>query len=139
MANTPIRALDANSDYRDKLVKLIPSEIIMAFITIQGICESGGGSARPMQVTAIVLLILTPFYLWIVFMVKNPFQLVFTMVSLAVWIYNIAGQWVVGSWYSPVWASVSIVLWTLVIPLVPIENFNNPSAPAPAPNPNHNV
>src|SRR5688572_11124569 len=53
-------------DYVSKLVKLIPAEVVTAFVTIDNVIRSGDNRVPPMVywwITA-VLLIATPLYLW---------------------------------------------------------------------------
>lgn len=121
--NTPVRAIDQTSDYRDKLIKLIPSEIIGAFITIQGLCAAANTSEVPLQISASILFLILPLYLWFVFGVRSKLHLFFTEISFCVWIYNVAGQWVVPQVYHPVAGPIVLIFWTLLIPLIPSQKL----------------
>ena len=133
------RTIRPNQQYKDKLLKLIPSEIVAAYMVIHGILHGPVAQAHTIQlgqadVTALVawivfavLFILTPVYLARIQNVTQPGQLVLTTISFAVWVYTLGGPFQLAGWYHPQIASVLLVLWTLIIPL-----SIRTDAPAPA-------
>jgi hypothetical protein len=111
------------NDFKDRLVKLIPSEIVTAYITIQGLIS---GTTSPtgkidtlLWIVIAALIILTPIYLIYVGNVKKTGQLIFTTIAFIIWVI------VIGSPIKEILdfpasfiGSIMLVLYTLVIPFV---------------------
>ena len=125
MPDTPVRNIDKDSDFKDKLIKLIPGEVVAAYMAIDGIIPPPTQSAhsRTMSiVVAVVLLAVIPFYLKKVYSVVNVQQIVFTMGSFVVWLYSLGGPFKYfygadgGSIHVPWIGSIILILWTLFIP-----------------------
>jgi hypothetical protein len=127
------REIRDNQSYRDRLLKLIPSEIVAAFLVIEGMLEPSL-TARDLPVAVswavfALLFVLTPVYLCQVHQVRRLPQLALTTVTFAVWVYTLGGPFKYQGWHSATIASVVLVLWTLVIPLVP-NGAEDPPPPA---------
>lgn len=118
------REVKSDQDYKIKLLKLIPSEIVAAYILI--------GSIIPDEyklwgtiVTAAIMLVLIPFYLRRLYDVKRLGQIIYIMVAFIIWIYTLGEpfrQW--GIWQEWI-GSALLILYTLTIPL-----FYHPRAEA---------
>lgn len=130
MEMTPLKDITSESDYRDKLMKLIPGEVVAAYITIDGIIPPQHSSSRWVSLfVALVLLFAIPLYLSKALQVVNVSQIYFTMASFAVWLYSLGGPFKL--WGShlgidlhvPFIGSILLILWTLLIPF-----FVNPKA-----------
>ena len=116
------REIRQDQNYRDRLLKLIPSEIVAAYLVLWGII--------PGEATLGTLIVfIVPFYLWRLNNVQRTSQLIITTISFAVWVYSIGGG-PFADWglYEPWIASVILVLWTLVIPLV-VNPKSQPATP----------
>jgi len=127
------REVNSTQPYSDKLVKLIPSEIIGAYMVLSNILGSTAGSMQAsvkpfpvtdndlkpilLQVVFFVLLILTPVYLKKISKVNNVAQLIVTTVSFIIWVYTLGGPFIVWGIYYSLIGSVVLVLWSVVIPL----------------------
>jgi len=127
------REVNTTQPYYDKLVKLIPSEIIGAYMVLSNILGYAGGNIqakalavsgteaemRPVliQVVFFILLALTPLYLRKISRVKNVTQLVVTTFSFIIWVYTLGGPFSVWGIYYSLIGSVVLVLWSLIIPL----------------------
>lgn len=125
MEMTPLKNITPESDYRDKLLKLIPGEVVAAYITIDGIIPAQENSAKWVSLlVSIVLLAAVPIYLVKTFEVINTRQIYFTMASFLVWLYSLGGPFKL--WgpelgfqlHVPYIGSILLILWTLLIPLV---------------------
>jgi hypothetical protein len=109
------------NDFKDRLVKLIPSEIVTAYVTIQGLIAAGGGGGDKttlMYIVIGVLFGLTPVYLMQVGNVKKVGQIVFTSVAFLIWVLAIGSP--VGpilGYASTFIGSIVLVLYTLLIPM----------------------
>jgi len=115
------RQIKPAENYRDKLLKLIPSEIVAAYMVLMGIISTQNlNSARWWTlIISLVLLILTPFYLKRLERVTNNIQVAFCSLSFIVWVYSIGGEGPFAQWnaYNPGIASIVLILWTLIVPL----------------------
>jgi hypothetical protein len=130
------REINEEQPYRDKLLKLIPTEIVGAYMVLSGMLGYGAAStgatstftAAPpvsdsdlkkvlIQAVFIVLLVLTPIYLRVISKVKNLAQIVASTISFVVWVYTLGGPFVVWQVYYAIVGSVILVLWSLIAPL----------------------
>jgi hypothetical protein len=119
------RSIKPDQDYKSKLLKLIPSEIIAAYMVIHGILAGQVIQVGQNDLTHIVgwsvfiaLLVLTPLYLVKLHNVKSRAQVILTTISFPVWVYTIGGPFKMAGLYQPQIASCILVVWTLIIPLV---------------------
>jgi len=111
------RAIRSTDQYKEKLMKIIPSEIIGAYVVIQGLLVS----QDPVTIKIVIgiLVLLTVVYLWRVEKVRDYDHIVFAAVSFLVWVYSIAPREILGEdIYNPELSSIVLVLCTLFIPLV---------------------
>jgi hypothetical protein len=118
------RAIKPDQDYKSKLLKLIPTEIIAAYMALHGIFQGqviAPGGADVTYVVGwtvfVILLVLTPFYLARIHNVRDKTQLTLTTLSFVVWVYTLGGPFQMAGWYQPQIASCVLVLWTLIVPL----------------------
>ena len=130
------REINATQPYNDKLVKLIPTEIVGAYMVLAGILGYATAGAptkvrissipripeselRPIliQIVFFILLVLTPIYLKKISKVSNNKQLLITTLSFVVWVYTLGGPFIVWNIYYPLIGSVVLVLWSLITPL----------------------
>ena len=126
------REINSTQPHADLLVKLIPTEIVGAYMVLAGLLGSGSLGISTLtetipdnvlrnaliQAVFFILLILTPFYLWFVTNVKNKWQIAVCMVSFIVWVYTLGGPFVVWGVYYSLISSVILVLWTLITSLI---------------------
>lgn len=113
------RQIKQENNYQSRLLKLIPSEIIAAYLVIVGFIPAGYEHGKLLlTVITIVLLILIPFYLIRFQSVKAVFQIIFTSISFLVWVYSMGGPFVFYGIHEPVFGSSLLVIWTLLIPFV---------------------
>lgn len=114
------REVKVNQDYKSKLLKLIPSEIVAAYLVIEGIIPEERKMIGTLALSAI-LLAMVPLYLRRIYGIKRTGQHVFVMLAFLVWIYSLGGPFR----YWDIWeawiGSSLLILYTLAIPL-----FYNP-------------
>jgi hypothetical protein len=122
---TPVKDINLDSDYKDRLLKLIPGEVVAAYITIDGIIPPGGDYAKWVAlIVAIVLLGAIPLYLTQLYAVKSWKQIGFTMGSFLIWLYSLGGPfklWTLASHtpvHIPYIGSILLILWTLIVPII---------------------
>ncbi len=124
------REVNATQPFANKLVKLVPTEIVGAYMVLAGMLGytyDATSAAQQMpdpqlkailiQVVFFSLLVLTPLYLWRIGRVSNLIQLVVTTISYVIWVYTLGGPFVVWGIYHSIIASVVLVLWTITTPL----------------------
>jgi hypothetical protein len=110
------REVKTDQDYKSKLLKLIPSEIVAAYILIGGIIPAEYKFWGTL-VTAVLMLVLIPFYLRRLYDVKRLGQVVYIMIAFVIWIYTLGEpflHW--GIWQEWI-GSALLILYTLTIPL----------------------
>ena len=123
------RSIKQDQDYKSKLLKLIPSEIIAAYMVLHGMFQGQVIQVGEHDLTNLVcwsvfvaLLVLTPLYLVKIHNVKSMDQVAVTTLSFPVWVYTIGGPFQMIGWYHPQIASCILVVWTLIVPLVISRN-----------------
>jgi hypothetical protein len=112
------RAIEEQNTFLQVLLKLIPSEVIAVFIFIQGIMPR---SLLPHLVVALLLVAMTPVYLYWAGGVRSRPQLWISTLSLVVWIYAMGAgplRFVRPPYYEPWHGAVLLAVWTLVPPMV---------------------
>ena len=110
------REVKTDQDYKIKLLKLIPSEIVAAYILIGSIIPDEYKQWGTI-VTAVIMLVLIPFYLRRLYDVKRLGQIIYIMVAFLIWIYTLGEPfryW--GIWQEWI-GSALLILYTLTIPL----------------------
>ena len=117
----PVSASSIN-DYKDRLVKLIPSEIITAYVTLRGLINGAGEQGNRQLLLWIVfgiLVIMNPLYLYYVTNVKKAGQLVFSSIAFILWVMVIGGTFTSVLGFSAEYiGSILLVIYTLFIPFV---------------------
>ncbi|MBS1756579.1 MAG: hypothetical protein JSU03_04825 [Bacteroidetes bacterium] len=120
---TAVAAANAPSDYKDRLVKLIPSEIVTAYITLQGLISGHLANQRLyLSIAFTCLLILTPIYLKNVSAVTKFGQIVFTTLAFVIWVMASGGFKILfpntAIFDDNFLGSMILVIYTLAIPFV---------------------
>jgi hypothetical protein len=111
------REIKHENHYKDRLLKLIPTEIVAAYLVIDGLIPKDAMHGGVVSVvSSIILLALIPFYLRKAMKVHQPKQILFTMISFVVWVYSLGGPFSFYGLYIGYIGSVGLILWTLLIP-----------------------
>ena len=133
MQLTPVKDITVKCGYGDKLLKLIPGEIVAAHLTIDGIIPSDTGSAKWVSLAvSLALLVAIPPYLTKTLAVENARQVVFTMGSFLIWLYSLGGPfklWATATGiplHVPYIGSIFLILWTLLIPFAVSAPVSSP-------------
>ena len=117
------REVKVNQDYKSKLLKLIPSEIIAAYLVIDGIIPEERKYIGTL-VLSCILLGMVPLYLKKIYGVRRLGQHIFVMAAFVVWIYSLGGPFKFWNIWEAWIGSSLLILYTLTIPLLyrPAEN-----------------
>ncbi len=122
VADTPPPPPSSVNDYKDRLVKLIPSEIITAYVTLKGLINGAGVQGNKQLLLWIVfgiLVILNPLYLYYVTKVKKAGQIAFSSIAFILWVMVIGGTFgTILGFPSEYLGSILLVIYTLFIPFV---------------------
>ena len=117
-------------DYRSRIMKLIPAEIIAAYLTLKGLIESAASSTSVKEsiywIVFLVLLILTPVFYKRITKVVSRKQLFLTTCAFVVWVFSVGGP--MADWFvergiftasdQSLISSVLLILFTLISPLL---------------------
>ena len=133
------RDINSHSTYLERVSQLIPAEVVAAHLTIQGLVYSQI-SIRDVaiEVSALVLLFLLPFYLRRLG-VTTWKQILLTMGSFVAWVLAVSLPVHQRSGVDPLWGSIILILWTAVIPVLaaPGAAGSGPGVDATATNKSH--
>jgi hypothetical protein len=121
-ADIPVPPPAQINDYKDRLVKLIPSEIITAYVTLKGLINGAGEQGNRQLLIWIVfgiLVVMNPLYLFYVTGVKKAGQIIFSSIAFVLWVMVIGGTFTTLFGFSAEYlGSIMLVLYTLFIPFV---------------------
>lgn len=121
------RTVNRADNYMSRVLKYIPSEIVMAYISIDGVlrtCYNPGLWAERQMLTkvlwivAAILTVLTPLWLWRVMGVRRFSQLLVSTISVPVWLFALGGPFSMLDWYRPALGAVALPLYTLILPII---------------------
>jgi len=121
------RTVNRADDYLSRVLKYIPSEIVMAYIAIEGVLRTSYNPAvwaeRQMLLklslgVAATLTIITPFWLWRVMRVRRGTQILLSTLSVPVWLFAMGGPFVLLDWYKPAFGAIVLPLYTLIVPII---------------------
>ena len=103
-------------EFLSKLLKLIPSEIIAAYVAVQGLIPAEN-QKWGLTIVSVILLILTPLYLKYVQKVERAAQIIVSTLSFIIWVYCLAGgPFSYFGLYQGYIASIILLFWTIFIP-----------------------
>jgi len=126
------RQITPENKYTDRLLKLVPAEIVAAFLAIKSaIPPNTANTETASMVVFFVLLVLVPFYLTLLLKVHSKLQIAVSMISFVIWAFSMGGL----SAFFPNWEdyynSIIIILWAVAFPLL---KYDPPSPRKVAPN-----
>jgi hypothetical protein len=110
------REVKIDQDYKSKLLKLIPSEIVAAYLVIEGIIPDERKYIGTL-ITSLILLVLVPLYLRKIYHVHRFGQHVFVMLAFVIWVYSLGGPFKFWNIWEAWIGSSLLILYTLSIPL----------------------
>lgn len=121
------RTVNQSDDYLSRVLKYIPSEIVMAYIAIEGVLRTSYNPAvwaeRQMLLklslgVAATLTIITPFWLYRVMRVRRGTQILLSTLSVPVWLFAMGGPFALLDWYEPAFGAIVLPLYTLIVPII---------------------
>jgi hypothetical protein len=110
--------------YFDRIVKLIPSDIVAAWIFVASLITNAQDvpTATVLWVAFIFGLVLTA--VWTYVQTKRAVrQTLVSTIAFAVWVFAIGGPFVTLDWYRSLYGTLALVAYTLVIaPIIPLDS-----------------
>lgn len=104
--------------YFNRLFKYIPAELVAGYIFVLGVVKqlTDAGEMKFLQwLLFIIFCILTPLYLWRVQKVLKLQQHLISLLSFVVWVFALGGPFALSGWYNPVYGSILLPVFTLVV------------------------
>ena len=117
------REVTTSDSYLELVSKLIPGEIVAVYLAVQSLLV--GLDQRVIWAVIAFLFVLTPVYLLRLGGVTRIAQAIFSGLSFLVWVYAVAPATILGPIYNPQIASIVLILWTLLIPLVVPKSYRH--------------
>ena len=124
---TMTRTIKKTDTYMSRVLKHIPSEIVMAYVAIDGVlrtCYNPNLWAdrqvlwKLSWIIAATLTIITPLWLYRVMRVRRTPQLIISTVSVPVWLFALGGPFALLDWYRPALGAIVLPLYTLILPII---------------------
>lgn len=116
-AATPATASD---DYSDKLLKLIPAEVIGIYLSMTTILNNAQDvSEYTAPLVFLFGVFATYFYLRFTLKVTNLIQLLVSVGAFCVWAYSMSSEEQL-SWYNGTYAGLLLVAYTFIAPKIPM-------------------
>ncbi|MFN2273031.1 MAG: hypothetical protein ACK2US_19485 [Anaerolineae bacterium] len=121
------RVINNADTYMSRVLKFIPSEIVMAYVAVDGVLRTTydpnvWSERQTLQVLLwvvfVALTILTPLWLWRVMRVRRVSQVVISTISLPVWLFALGGPFKLLDWYQPAFGAIVLPLYTLIVPII---------------------
>ena len=121
------RTVNRADTYLSRVLKYIPSEIVMAYISIDGMlrtCYNPNLWAdrqmllKLLWIVSAILTAITPLWLWRVMRVRRFSQLFISTISVPVWLFALGGPFSLLGWYRPALGAIVLPLYTLILPII---------------------
>lgn len=121
------RSIKSADDYMSRVLKHIPSEIVMAYIAIDGVLRTSYNPnvwserqtlQKLLWITLATLTVITPLWLWRVMRVRRLSQLFISTLSVVVWLFALGGPFALLDWYEPAFGAIVLPLYTLIVPII---------------------
>jgi hypothetical protein len=114
----------APDDYRAKLMKYIPGEVVSLYVALEAVVKTSSTSPAQAQgaywLVFGVCLIGTPLYLWRLGKVHKSAQLLISTVAFAVWVFALGGPFDGWDWYQThrLYPALIVPIYTFLTALV---------------------
>lgn len=104
--------------YVDRLFKYIPAELVAGYIFVTGTVKQLTDQSVSLMfhwVLFLLFCVLTPLYLWRIQKVKKLQQQIISLISFIVWAFALGGPFEMYDWYNPLYGSILLPVFTIVI------------------------
>ena len=122
----PAMPVPVPDDYKDRLLKYIPADVIALYVALDGIVTTTVADDQvPVGTLRWIILLLvaavTPLYLWRVAKVRKRAQIIISTIAFLVWAFYLGGPFRTLSFYHPVYGALLFPLFTFLVPLLVVE------------------
>ncbi len=117
-----IAAAPAVDGYSDRLIKLIPAEVIGVYFSMVTVLKNSKDDVAdlvPWLVFAFGAMA-TLFYLRVTLKVLNTRQLALSVIAFCVWAFTIGDPFSQFAWYNGTYAGLLLIAYTFVAPQIPM-------------------
>lgn len=106
-------------DYKDRLLKYIPAEVIALYVTLTSVVEAIPDTPRwlPWAIFGFGIFA-TWIYLWRVGKVTKRLQLAISVGAFVVWAFATGGPFEALSWYEPYYGALLLPIYTFMVPII---------------------
>jgi hypothetical protein len=115
------REINTGDNYRDRLLKLIPSELLGTYMAVNAALISMDPSTMSTVLLWVVFgicLAATPMWLWFGQGVRKVLQIVLTSIAFVIWVMTVSGPFTTIPGYKPFIGTVFLILFSgLIAPL----------------------
>jgi len=116
------REINTGDNYRDRLLKLIPSELLGTYMAVNAALISMDPSTMSTVLLWVVFgicLAATPLWLWFGQGVRKVLQIVLTSIAFVIWVMTVSGPFTTIPGYKPFIGTVFLILFSgLIAPLL---------------------
>ena len=114
---------NGGDDYGDRLLKLIPAEVIALFMTMDAMIADNGDNTPTVSIITLALgMFATWFYMHVFQKVDNLPQIAVSVLAFAVWAINIGSGFQDGFLIKPSYAALTLLVFTFFAPKLPLGN-----------------
>jgi hypothetical protein len=107
-----------DNDYYNRLVKMIPAEVIAFYLALDGIVANMNNSATLLWVVFGIAVAGTWLYIYKANNVTKFVQQILTVFSFVLWVFVIGGPFKNLTWYDENYGKLLVTIYTFFIPLV---------------------
>ena len=113
--------------YSDKLLKNIPAEIVAAWVAISNLINNTNNIPK---ITILWIVFIICFILVGFWIKKQTYkeglpiaktQIIVSMGAFVIWVFALGEPFTCFKFYHPIYGSIALILYTLVVPLIPNE------------------
>ncbi len=116
---TPESKAAKPDDYKTRLLKYIPAEVVALYLTLDAILRST--DQLPLNTywaVFIVGIVGTYLYLHRVEKVYKNKQLLISVVAYCIWVFALGGPFVYLEWYHPIYGGMLLPIYTFFVPII---------------------
>ena len=122
----PSETVPEKDEYSDRLLKLVPAEVIAVFFAVDAAIQSSNNAVPGLLYWGITLLLAAGAYLYVMRTSSEkdkppPYlQAGLATLSFVVWVFAIGGPFEYSqfSWYGPAWHGILLPIYTFFVPLL---------------------
>ena len=109
---------DQGDNYYNRLVKLIPAEVIAFYLSLDGIVSNMPNKNVLLWIVFLISILGTWLYIKRVSNINRLIQQLLTVLSFIVWVFVIGGPFQQYSWYDVNYGKILVTVYTFFIPLI---------------------